>query len=56
MSDKIYAVAPDWKKRAFIDKAKYDEMYSASIADPDKFLPFAPDLAVEVASPSDRPG
>jgi acetyl-CoA synthetase len=37
MSDKIYAVAPDWKKRAFIDEGKYREMYAASIADPDKF-------------------
>jgi acetyl-CoA synthetase len=37
MSDKIYAVAPDWKKRAFIDEGKYHEMYAASIADPDKF-------------------
>ena len=37
MSDKIYAVAPDWKKRAFIDDAKYHDMYAASIADPDKF-------------------
>ena len=26
------------------------------IVDDEKFLPFAPDLAVEVASPSDRPG
>jgi acetyl-CoA synthetase len=37
MSDKIYAVAPDWKKRAFIDEGKYRDMYKASIADPDKF-------------------
>jgi acetyl-CoA synthetase len=37
MSDKIYAVAPDWKKRAFIDEGKYREMYAASIADPNKF-------------------
>jgi acetyl-CoA synthetase len=37
MSDKIYAVAPDWKKRAFIDEGKYHEMYAASVADPDKF-------------------
>ena len=37
MSEKIYAVAPEWKKRAFIDQAKYDEMYAASIADPNKF-------------------
>ena len=37
MSDKIYEVAPDWKKRAFIDDAKYATMYAASVADPDKF-------------------
>ncbi|MET0444548.1 MAG: acetate--CoA ligase [Pseudorhodoplanes sp.] len=37
MSDKIYAVAPDWTKRAFIDEAKYRDMYAASVADPDKF-------------------
>ena len=28
----------------------------AEITDPDKHVPFAPDLAVEVNSPSDRPG
>jgi acetyl-CoA synthetase len=37
MSEKLYEVAPDWKKRAFIDKARYDAMYAASVADPDKF-------------------
>ena len=37
MSDKIYDVTPDWQKRAFIDDAKYKEMYAASIADPNKF-------------------
>ncbi len=37
MSDKVYDVAPDWQKRAFIDNAKYEEMYAASVADPDKF-------------------
>ena len=37
MSDKIYDVSSDWKKRAFIDQAKYREMYAASVADPDKF-------------------
>src|SRR5471030_381846 len=37
MSDKIYEVPADWRKRAFIDDAKYKEMYDASVADPDKF-------------------
>jgi acetyl-CoA synthetase len=37
MSEKLYEVAPDWTKRAFIDQAKYREMYAASIADPNKF-------------------
>ncbi|ARP99111.1 acetate--CoA ligase [Pseudorhodoplanes sinuspersici] len=37
MSDKIYDVAPEWQKRAFIDNAKYEQMYAASVADPDKF-------------------
>jgi hypothetical protein len=26
MSDKVYEVAPEWQKRAFIDHAKYDAM------------------------------
>jgi len=37
MSDKVYEVSPEWKARAFIDAAKYKEMYAASIADPDRF-------------------
>jgi acetyl-CoA synthetase len=37
MTDKIYDVPADWKKNAFIDDAKYQNMYAASIADPDKF-------------------
>jgi acetyl-CoA synthetase len=37
MSDKIYAVSPEWKKRAWLDEAKYKEMYAASIKDPEKF-------------------
>ena len=35
--DKVYDVPAEWKSRAFIDDAKYQEMYAASIADPDKF-------------------
>ncbi|MDP2411186.1 MAG: acetate--CoA ligase [Pseudolabrys sp.] len=38
MSDeKIYDVPADWKKRAFLDDAKYLEMYARSIKDPDGF-------------------
>ncbi len=37
MSDKIYDVPPDWKKRAFVDDAKYEEMYARSIEDPNGF-------------------
>jgi acetyl-CoA synthetase len=35
--DKLYAVSTDWKKRAFIDDAKYREMYARSIKDPNGF-------------------
>ncbi len=35
--DKIYDVSPEWKKRAWLDEAKYKEMYAASIKDPEKF-------------------
>jgi acetyl-CoA synthetase len=34
---KIYDVSAEWKKRAWLDAAKYKEMYAASIKDPDKF-------------------
>jgi acetyl-CoA synthetase len=37
MSDKVYEVTPDWQKRAFIDHARYREMYAASVADPNTF-------------------
>jgi acetyl-CoA synthetase len=37
MSDKTYAVPGEWQKRAFADKAKYQEMYARSIKDPDGF-------------------
>ena len=37
MSDKVYDVPAEWKKRAYLDDAKYQEMYAASISDPDKF-------------------
>src|SRR6201996_7440921 len=37
MSDKIYDVPAEWAKRAFVDQAKYREMYQRSISDPDGF-------------------
>lgn len=37
MSDKIYDVPAEWSKRAYADTAKYNEMYAASIKDPDTF-------------------
>ncbi len=37
MSDKVYEVTPEWQKRAFIDHAKYKEMYAASVTDPNAF-------------------
>ena len=38
MSEKIYDVPLDWRKRAFIDDAKYREMYAASLKDPNGVL------------------
>ncbi len=37
MSDKIYEVPAAWKSRAYIDDAKYKEMYARSIKDPNGF-------------------
>jgi acetyl-CoA synthetase len=37
MSDKVYEVPAEWKKRAFLDDAKYREMYLRSVKDPDGF-------------------
>ena len=37
MSEKIYDVPADWKKRAWLDDAKYLEMYTRSIKDPNAF-------------------
>lgn len=37
MSDKVYPVPAAWKKRAFINEAKYKKMYADSIKDPKKF-------------------
>ena len=37
MSDKIYEIPAEWKKRAYVDDAKYHAMYERSVADPDGF-------------------
>jgi len=37
MSDTLLAVPAEWKSKAFIDRAKYEEMYARSIKDPDAF-------------------
>ena len=37
MSEKIYDVPAEWAKRAFVDPAKYREMYARSISDPKGF-------------------
>jgi len=37
MSDKIYKVSPEWAKHAWIDEAKYRDMYARSVNDREKF-------------------
>ena len=37
MSEKTYPVSAEWAKRAYIDAAKYAELYARSISDPDGF-------------------
>ena len=37
MSDKIYDIPPEWKQRAYINEAKYKDMYARSIKDPNGF-------------------
>jgi acetyl-CoA synthetase len=37
MAEVVHEVPAEWKKRAYIDDAKYQAMYQASINDPDKF-------------------
>ena len=34
MSEKLYDVPAEWAKRAYVDEAKYEEMYARSITDP----------------------
>jgi acetyl-CoA synthetase len=37
MSDTLIPVPDEWRKRAFVDRAKYEEMYARSIKDSDGF-------------------
>ena len=37
MSDKAYDVSAEWAKRAWVDAAKYEEMYRRSLTDPQGF-------------------
>ncbi len=37
MSEKIYPVSAEWAQRAFINEAKYKDMYARSVSDPDEF-------------------
>ncbi len=37
MSERVYDVPAEWARRAYIDDAKYREMYARSISDPDGF-------------------
>ncbi|MDF2114608.1 acetate--CoA ligase [Roseiarcaceae bacterium H3SJ34-1] len=37
MSERTYPVSPEWAKRAYVDDAKYKDMYARSVKDPDGF-------------------
>jgi acetyl-CoA synthetase len=37
MAEKIYPVPAEWRRRAFIDEAKYQELYARSLNDPQGF-------------------
>src|SRR6185503_1703963 len=37
MTEKIYEVPADWTRRAYVDDAKYRDMYARSQSDPDGF-------------------
>jgi Acetyl-coenzyme A synthetase N-terminus len=37
MSDKAYDVPAEWAKRAWVNAAKYEEMYKRSVTDPEGF-------------------
>ncbi|ESR22562.1 acetate--CoA ligase [Lutibaculum baratangense] len=37
MSENVFPVSEEWKRRAHVDAAKYKEMYERSVSDPDGF-------------------
>jgi len=37
MAEVTHDMPAEWKTRAYVDEAKYQAMYQASIKDPDKF-------------------
>ncbi|MGB7767288.1 MAG: acetyl-coenzyme A synthetase N-terminal domain-containing protein, partial [Verrucomicrobiia bacterium] len=37
MSEKVYDVPAGWADRAYVNEAKYEEMYARSITDPNGF-------------------
>ncbi|MEP0322657.1 acetate--CoA ligase [Bauldia litoralis] len=37
MTETVHPVTDEWAKRAFVDNARYEEMYQRSVADPDGF-------------------
>jgi len=37
MSDKVYPVPAEWETRAFLNDAKYQELYAKSVSDPEAF-------------------
>ncbi len=37
MSDTLFPVPAEWRNRAFMNKAQYEEAYKAALADPDSF-------------------
>src|SRR3569623_1399867 len=37
MSETIHPVTPEWAKRAYVEEAKYNELYARSIKDPNGF-------------------
>ena len=54
MNDTLLPVPQEWRSRAFIDRAKYEEMYARSIADPEGFWRDAGGSGSTGSSPSPR--
>ncbi|MCK1539835.1 MULTISPECIES: acetyl-coenzyme A synthetase N-terminal domain-containing protein, partial [unclassified Bradyrhizobium] len=36
-AERVYQVSDEWAKRAWVDQAKYKDMYARSISDPNGF-------------------